>query len=158
MENTDSLRNEGRTRSLGRLGRVIPASRKVLTENLRKLESLGLISRRDLGGRVRHVEYDLVEPVRLGTYLLLSVLRNGRPFTKTMMLIQNDARMVKLESWPQRSSSQTLVCVKGRRLARFFRSCWILSHPLVDPQFVMRAPATIARTIREQCASQMGPM
>ncbi|WP_433969927.1 winged helix-turn-helix transcriptional regulator [Tunturiibacter gelidiferens] len=28
---------------LGRLGRVVPATRKVLTENLRKLESAGLI-------------------------------------------------------------------------------------------------------------------
>jgi DNA-binding HxlR family transcriptional regulator len=70
---------------LGQLGRVIPlASRKALTENLRKLESSGLISRTDLGGRIRHVEYDLVEPVKLGTYLLLDRLAEWQTIYETM--------------------------------------------------------------------------
>jgi DNA-binding HxlR family transcriptional regulator len=70
---------------LGRLGRVIPsASRKVLTENLRKLESAGLIRRTDLGGRIRHVEYDLVEPARLGTYQLLDRLAEWQTMYETV--------------------------------------------------------------------------
>jgi DNA-binding HxlR family transcriptional regulator len=77
---------------LGQLGRIIPlASRKALTENLRKLESAGLISRTDLGGRIRHVEYDLVEPVKLGTYLLLDRLAEWQTIYETMMPNQNDA-------------------------------------------------------------------
>jgi DNA-binding HxlR family transcriptional regulator len=47
---------------LGQLGRLIPsASKKVLTENLKKLESAGLVIRTDMSGQIRHVEYDLVE-------------------------------------------------------------------------------------------------
>ena len=53
---------------LGQLGRLIPeASKKVLTENLRKLEMSGLVVRRDLSGQVRHVEYGLAEPMRMVT-------------------------------------------------------------------------------------------
>jgi DNA-binding HxlR family transcriptional regulator len=73
---------------LGRLGRVIPTSRKVLTENLRNLEAAGLISRTDLGGRVRHVEYDLVQPVRLGTYQLLDCLAEWQSVYETVLQIQ----------------------------------------------------------------------
>jgi DNA-binding HxlR family transcriptional regulator len=36
----------------------------VLTENLRDLEDAGLVVRRDLGGSVRHVEYDFSEAMR----------------------------------------------------------------------------------------------
>ena len=44
---------------LGQLRRELrTASKKVLTENLRELEDAGLVVRRDLGGSVRHVEYD----------------------------------------------------------------------------------------------------
>jgi DNA-binding HxlR family transcriptional regulator len=76
---------------LGRLGRTIPsASRKVLTENLRKLESAGLISRTDLGGQIRHVEYDLVEPVKLGTYQLLDCLAEWQTVYETMKPVQQD--------------------------------------------------------------------
>ncbi len=50
---------------LGRLRRELrTASKKVLTENLRELEDSGLIVRRDLGGAVRHVEYDFRDEVR----------------------------------------------------------------------------------------------
>ena len=49
---------------LGQLGRRIPtASKKVLTENLRNLESAGLIVRTDMSRQVRHVEYDLTVSV-----------------------------------------------------------------------------------------------
>jgi DNA-binding HxlR family transcriptional regulator len=75
---------------LGRLGRVVPATRKVLTESLRKLESAGLITRTELGGRIRHVEYDLVEPVRLGTYRLLDSLAEWQNVYETVLPESND--------------------------------------------------------------------
>jgi DNA-binding HxlR family transcriptional regulator len=60
---------------LGQLTRLIPtASKKVLTENLRKLESSGLIVRSELSGAVRHVKYELAGPTRIGTQLLLDQL------------------------------------------------------------------------------------
>ena len=66
---------------LGQLKRQIPsASKKVLTENLRKLESAGLIVRTDLSGNIRHVEYDLSEPGRAQTYLLLDHLSEWGAF------------------------------------------------------------------------------
>jgi len=50
---------------LGQLRRELrTASKKVLTENLRELEESGLVVRRDLGGSVRHVEYDFHEERR----------------------------------------------------------------------------------------------
>jgi DNA-binding HxlR family transcriptional regulator len=50
---------------LGKLSRELyPASKKVLTESLRQLQSSGLIVRSDKGGAVRHVEYALAEPLR----------------------------------------------------------------------------------------------
>jgi DNA-binding HxlR family transcriptional regulator len=45
---------------LSQLRRTFPlASKKMLTQHLRELERDGLIARRDLSGRVRHVEYFL---------------------------------------------------------------------------------------------------
>lgn len=50
---------------LGSLGRTFPnASKKVLTQNLRELESAGLVVRRDFGGAVRRVEYDYADERR----------------------------------------------------------------------------------------------
>ena len=50
---------------LGQLRRELKhASKKVLTENLRELEDAGLVVRRDVGGSVRHVEYDFSEAMR----------------------------------------------------------------------------------------------
>jgi DNA-binding HxlR family transcriptional regulator len=50
---------------LGQLRRELgTASKKVLTENLRELEESGLVVRRDLGGSVRHVEYDFRDEMR----------------------------------------------------------------------------------------------
>ena len=60
---------------LGQLTRLIPsASKKVLTENLRKMESAGLVVRTDLSGPVRHVQYDLTETSKVETHLLLDQL------------------------------------------------------------------------------------
>jgi DNA-binding HxlR family transcriptional regulator len=60
---------------LGQLGRLIPsASKKVLTENLKKLESAGLVIRTDMSGQIRHVEYDLVESFKPRTCELLDHL------------------------------------------------------------------------------------
>jgi DNA-binding HxlR family transcriptional regulator len=79
------LMRSGPTR-LGRLKRQIPsASKKVLTENLRKLESAGLVVRTDLSGNVRHVEYDLSEPGRTQTYLLLDHLSEWGTFQRRVL-------------------------------------------------------------------------
>jgi len=60
---------------LGQLGRVIPtASKKVLTDNLRELESRGIVVRRDLSGTVRHVEYDFSDAMRPGMTSILDHL------------------------------------------------------------------------------------
>jgi len=60
---------------LGQLTRLIPsASKKVLTENLRKMEASGLIVRTEMKGSVLHVEYALVETIKGQTYLLLDEL------------------------------------------------------------------------------------
>jgi DNA-binding HxlR family transcriptional regulator len=57
---------------LGQLARLIPAaSKKVLTENLRKMEAAGLVVRADFGGTVKHIEYSLNEAIRCETYALL---------------------------------------------------------------------------------------
>ncbi len=50
---------------LSQLRRLIPAaSKKALTANLRSLEKLQLIVRRDLSNSVLHVEYEIFEPAR----------------------------------------------------------------------------------------------
>jgi DNA-binding HxlR family transcriptional regulator len=50
---------------IGQLGRLIPgASKKVLTQSLRRLESQGIVVRRDLSDLVLHVEYELHQEVR----------------------------------------------------------------------------------------------
>jgi DNA-binding HxlR family transcriptional regulator len=60
---------------LGQLTRLIPAaSKKVLTENLRKMEASGLVVRTVIAGPVPHVEYALIEAIRSETYLLLDEL------------------------------------------------------------------------------------
>jgi DNA-binding HxlR family transcriptional regulator len=60
---------------LGQLGRLMPsASKKVLIENLRELESHGLIVRREFSGAIRHVEYDFSDTMRPAVVLLLDHL------------------------------------------------------------------------------------
>jgi DNA-binding HxlR family transcriptional regulator len=50
---------------LGQLTRMIPgASKKMLLENLKRLEATGIIVRKDLSQRVLHVEYDFDEHMR----------------------------------------------------------------------------------------------
>ncbi len=50
---------------IGQLGRRIPgASKKVLAQNLRRLEAQGIVVRRDLSDLVLHVEYELRDEVR----------------------------------------------------------------------------------------------
>jgi DNA-binding HxlR family transcriptional regulator len=60
---------------LGQLSRLIPGvSKKVLTENLRKMEASGLVVRTDLGGQVRRVEYELSGAIKNETHDLLDGL------------------------------------------------------------------------------------
>jgi DNA-binding HxlR family transcriptional regulator len=74
---------------LGKLGRLIPsASKKVLTENLRKLESAGLVIRTDMSGQIRHVEYDLAESFKLGTHELLDHLAKWGDVYDAARLVQ----------------------------------------------------------------------
>jgi DNA-binding HxlR family transcriptional regulator len=50
---------------LGQLARIIPgASKKMLSQNLRKLEADGIVVRRDLTDLVLHIEYDLADSAR----------------------------------------------------------------------------------------------
>jgi DNA-binding HxlR family transcriptional regulator len=60
---------------LGQLARLIPgASKKMLTQNLRKLESDGVIIRKDLSDLVLHIEYDIDEEAREAVCALLDHL------------------------------------------------------------------------------------
>lgn len=60
---------------LGQLHRRLPtASKKVLTETLRRLEQGNLLIRRDLSGRIRHVEYHLAPAMRCDVCRLLDEL------------------------------------------------------------------------------------
>jgi DNA-binding HxlR family transcriptional regulator len=85
---------------LGQLRRLIPsASKKVLTENLRKLESVGLVIRTDLSGQIRRVEYDLAEPAKLGTYQLLDQLAEwGDLYEKAKLIQKRDSVEAPAES------------------------------------------------------------
>lgn len=60
---------------LGQLARLIPtASKKMLTQNLRKLEEHGIVVRRDLSERSLHVEYDLDDREREAIRAVLDTL------------------------------------------------------------------------------------
>lgn len=60
---------------LGQLGRLMPSvSKKVLVENLRELESDGLVMRREFSGPIRHVEYDFPDTMRPAVVLILDHL------------------------------------------------------------------------------------
>lgn len=60
---------------LGQLARLIPsASKKVLTQNLRRLEANGIVIRTDLSDVVLHVEYDLNPELRGSICHLLNQL------------------------------------------------------------------------------------
>lgn len=68
---------------LSQLRRLIPAaSKKALTANLRSLEKVKLISRRDLSHSVLHVEYNIAESARVPLASLidqLSQFQNSLP-------------------------------------------------------------------------------
>ena len=50
---------------VGQLSRLIPgASKKMLAQNLRRLEADGIVVRRDLSDMVLHVEYDLADETK----------------------------------------------------------------------------------------------
>jgi DNA-binding HxlR family transcriptional regulator len=71
---------------LGQLTRLIPtASKKVLTENLRKMEASGLVVRTEITGAVPHVEYDIVEAIRGETHLLLDELAKWSDLFQEML-------------------------------------------------------------------------
>ena len=60
---------------LSQLRRTFPlASKKMLTQHLRELERDGLIARRDLSGRVRHVEYFLSDSRGCAVLQLINAL------------------------------------------------------------------------------------
>jgi DNA-binding HxlR family transcriptional regulator len=60
---------------LSQLRRLIPtASKKALTANLRSLETLQLILRRDLSNSVLHVEYEIAEVARVPLAALVGQL------------------------------------------------------------------------------------
>jgi DNA-binding HxlR family transcriptional regulator len=60
---------------LSQLRRLIPmASKKALTANLRSLEKLRLIVRRDLSSSVLHVEYEIAEIARVPLTALVDQL------------------------------------------------------------------------------------
>lgn len=62
---------------LSELSRLFPrASRKMLAQHLREMERDGLVVRRNLSGRVLHVEYSLSDPGGRAVLLLISMLRD----------------------------------------------------------------------------------
>jgi DNA-binding HxlR family transcriptional regulator len=65
---------------LGQLARLIPAaSKKMLTQNLRKLEADGIVIRSDLSDTTLHVEYDLNDSAREAVCALLDELAKWAP-------------------------------------------------------------------------------
>jgi DNA-binding HxlR family transcriptional regulator len=66
---------------LGQLARLIPAaSKKMLTQNLRKLEADGIVIRSDLSDTVLHIEYDLDGGAKVAVYALLHNLAKWGDF------------------------------------------------------------------------------
>lgn len=60
---------------LGQLARILPkASKKMLTQNLRELESSGVVVRKDLSDVVLHIEYELREDKKDDLFALLDHL------------------------------------------------------------------------------------
>lgn len=60
---------------LGQLARIVPgASKKMLTQNLRKLEADGIVVRKDLTEVILHIEYDLDDRTRESVCTLLDHL------------------------------------------------------------------------------------
>ena len=78
---------------MGQLSRLIPgASKKMLTQNLRRLEADGIVVRHDMSEMVLHVEYDFNHEAREEVCSLLDHLahwgdstRRAKPFPLKMM-------------------------------------------------------------------------
>jgi len=69
---------------LSQLRRLIPtASKKALTANLRSLERVELISRRDLSNSVLHVQYEIAEPARAPLAALVDQLSQFQNYMPT---------------------------------------------------------------------------
>ena len=67
---------------LSELRRMFPeASKKVLAQHLREMEKDGLVVRKDLSGRLRHVQYSLSDSMGLAVVDLISTLTEwGREY------------------------------------------------------------------------------
>lgn len=66
---------------LGQLSRLIPgASKKVLTQNLRRLESEGIVVRTDFSDAVLHVEYAFASNAKDSVCALLDHLAEWKDF------------------------------------------------------------------------------
>jgi DNA-binding HxlR family transcriptional regulator len=67
---------------LSELRRMFPeASKKMLTQHLREMEKDGLVVRKDLSGRSRHVEYSLSDSMGFAALHLISTLTKwGREY------------------------------------------------------------------------------
>jgi DNA-binding HxlR family transcriptional regulator len=75
MESSNPLCHAFWPNPLGQLARIVPgASKKMLTQNLRKLEAGGIVVRKDLTDLVLHIEYELDERTREGVCALLDHL------------------------------------------------------------------------------------
>src|ERR1700678_3543664 len=99
---------------LGQLGRLIPsASKKVLTENLKKLESARLVIRTDMSGQIRHVEYDLVESFKPGTYELLDHLATWGDVYDAAKTPQHDGRPTWIPSANASNAETHIVSTKN---------------------------------------------
>lgn len=62
---------------LGELRRILPeASKKMLAQHLREMERDGLVVRKNLSGRVLHVEYSLSESGGYAALHLISILQD----------------------------------------------------------------------------------
>jgi DNA-binding HxlR family transcriptional regulator len=69
---------------LSQLRRLIPpASKKALTANLRSLEKVSLISRRDLSNSVLHVQYEIAEAARVPLAALVHQLSEFQNYLPT---------------------------------------------------------------------------
>ena len=85
---------------LGQLTRALPrASKKSLTANLRWLERVGIIARKDLSGVRLHVEYDMLDNVRVPlTALLRSLAAWGATLPPENWPPENATSEIALES------------------------------------------------------------
>lgn len=85
MEDADSVTASARTSPLEWIAQDVSwASKKVLAQHLREMEKDGLVVRKDLSGRLRHVQYSLSDSMGFAVVDLISTLtewgREYRPY------------------------------------------------------------------------------